>query len=443
MRRTLFVPLLLAACTSVTDAPRPEVLTTELEAPGPLVRRLTVTLLRPARLEVRYGSADDHRLRVTSPRATTHVVHLARLRPGRAHSFQVVDTEVSGTFETDPLPADLADVRLAAEGSLSAALVLLHLFDPDGFMGYAAVDGAGEVVGYWRTVDFPFGMTRRRNGDFVFMDKARGLVQVTPWGEEVRTLAQDVAAREMHHDLTTTPDDRILFIAFDTRRPGGGAPVKGEALWAWDPESGEVVRRWSSWDHLSPQDDRGPRFGEEWLHANSVQVGPRGNVVLSLHYLNQVVSIAPDGGMEWRLGGPGASWELAEEDRFSGQHTAREIETDRILLFDNHLDQGGPSRVLELDVSGPRPRRVWSWTPPNGNFATAVGSARRLPGGGTLVGFGMSTGLAGSTGPVEVYEVDPRGEVAWHLAVDGPTVMFRAEPLGSLAGEETLDGSGR
>ena len=51
----------------------------------------------------------------------------------------------------------------------------------------------------------------------------------------------------------------------------------------------------------------------EWMHANSLSIGPRGNVLVSSHYLNQVLSLSPDWRrIEWRLGGPRAT--IAREE---------------------------------------------------------------------------------------------------------------------------------
>jgi hypothetical protein len=278
------------------------------------------------------------------------------------------------------------------------------------------------------------GATRRANGHSVFMDRGRGLVEVRADGSVVHELPQDLDNREQHHDVIDAPNGALLFLAFDQRQHAD-APLKGEAIWEWRPETGRAVKRWSSWDHLSPDVDRGPRSGEEWLHANSLGLGPRGNVLISLHFLNQVMSISPDfRRVEWRLGGVNATRALSAPDQYSGQHTARELASSRLLVFDNGLERGDSSRALELDLSAPHVRAAWQWRPARRNLSAFVGSARRLVSGNTLVTFGMSAG-GGSTGPIEVYEVSPKGETVWHLEVAEPRHMFRAEPWPSIGSE--------
>jgi hypothetical protein len=401
-----------------------------------LVRTVRAILRVPAPLDIEYWTVDGPRLVVTSGAAFEHRVSLVRLRSNRTYQFLIRSTGTRGTFRTPPLPDDLASVRFAVSGTPSVPLVLVHLYREDGFKGYVIVDHDGEVVWFWRTQDFPFGMARRHNRNFVVMDKGRGIVELTPGGEVVRELRQQDAENEFHHDLVTTPADTVLYLAFDTET-FNGARLKGEAIWEWWPETAMQVRRWRSWEHFDPAVDRGPRFGGEWMHANSLAVGPRGNTVVSVHYFNQILSLSPDWKrVEWRLGGVGATVDVAPSDAFSGQHTAHEVSTGHVLLFDNGRDRGRDSRAVEFSLGGHHATRLWAWSPPRPNFASAVSGARRLDNGHTLVSFGMSAGRSEATGPTEAYEVTPDGDVRWHLLVTGTTTMFRVEPIDAIAREQ-------
>jgi hypothetical protein len=331
------------------------------------------------------------------------------------------------------IPADLAAVTFTTEGEPTAPYALLELRHPQGFRGFVAVNGAGQPVWFFRTAGNPFGATRRANGNLVLLDSQRGLVEVTGAGEVVNELAQQPRpGRFIHHDVTVTSSNTILFIAEDAR-PWPDTLVTGDAIWEWAPETGTVVRRWSSWDHLVPELDRGPRSRtDDWFHANSVFQGPRGNVLVSSPFLNQVVSIAPDyRSLEYRLGGVRAT--IPVDDPFDGQHTAAELSSGRVLVFDNGFARPGPrySRAAEYSVTGGTARKVGEWRPPRDNFAPVVGAARRLPGGSTMVAFGvLEDANLGATGPIEVYELRASGAVAWHLTVGGQVAsMYRATPL--------------
>lgn len=334
---------------------------------------------------------------------------------------------------TRDLPADLADIKFTATGMLSSSFALVHLFAEKGFKGYALVDSSGAVRWHFRTRDYPFGADRRRNGNFVFMDKGRGLVEVDRTGRVLHELAQRDVENELHHAIVVTPRDTVLYLAFDTQ-DFGGKRLKGEAIWEWNPDTGEDVRRWRSWDFMDPALDRSARTAGEWLHGNSLHVGPDGNVLLSFHYINQVISIAPDWkSVQWRLGGVRPTITVAADQQTSAQHTAAELSPNRILMFDNRTDLQPPySRAVEYVIDGSTARQVWQWKAPNNNYASAVSSARRLGNGNTLIAFGMEKGRNGSSGPTEAYEVTPDGQVRWHLVVSGVMTTFRVEPISSF-----------
>ncbi len=363
----------------------------------------------------------------------------ARVRAALA-AWPVLAVAACGDSPTEPRlrppiepPPDLAAVTFTAQGRPTAPYVLLEISHGDGFRGFVAVNAGGQPVWFFRTEGGPVGFTRRQNGNFVFLDNARGLLEVTVEGEVVRELPQAARpGRFIHHDVVATPHNTILFIAEDVQ-PWHDAPLTGEAIWEWTPETGAVVKRWSSFDHLDPDVDRGPRSRpEDWLHANALHIGPRGNVLVSFHFLDQVVSIAPGfGGLEWRLGGVNAT--LPVDDPFSGQHTPAEVGPGRVLLFDNGYAREAErySRAIEFELDGGSARKVWEWRPARDNWARIISSARRLPNGNTLVAFGTAENAAlGTTGPIEVYEVTRAGDVVWHLELGGQVgAMYRATPL--------------
>jgi len=432
----------MGACTATTESAAPAVVSASLATPGPFARSLDLELSRPADVAVEYWTTDGPRLRVDSPVSSRHVVPLTRLRAGRTYTYAVAGTSTTGTFTTDPLPADLRAVIGAATGTRTAPLLLLHLYDPAGFMGYVMLDESNEIVWYYRAADFPYGMTRRANGDFVVMDKQRGLVEISPSGSVVQTLAQD-PSHEMHHDVVATPANTLLFIAFDDRTVNG-AVVRGDAIWEWNPEAGTSTRRWTAWDHFSAANAPALPVAGEWLHANALAIGPRGNVLMSVHHWNQVLSITPDWQrIEWRLGGTGATTAVTGADVFSGQHSARELAGNHVLLFDNGIDRGRDSRAVEYALDGAGAHATWEFHPQPLNYAAIIGSARRLADGNTVVAFGTSAGIVGSSGPAEIYEVSPAGAPMWHLLVN-TQLMFRAEPFDALGAEEVVAGtSGR
>lgn len=435
--------------------PQPEIVSAELlEVESPLVRRLELTVSDEAGLRVDWGT-EGQSLAVEVEPGTDHLVTLARLRAARSYEVRAValadepDAPPVDTatleFDTAPLPEDLAGLEFTAEGSTALPLTRLEIVrNPDGFAGVVIIDEEGEVVWYRR--EGVAGSTWRDNGNLV-INTGTAIREIAVTGEVVRELPEAGGYHTMHHDVITTPDNTLLFIAQEHREVGDTTVVM-EGIWEWDPESGTgPVQRWSAWDHYSYPDDRG-RYSREddWLHANSIHLGPDGNILMSLAYLDQVISITPDfQEVEWRMGGPGATIEPTTDAEFFFQHTAAELPATsarRVLLFDNGRGGRTFSRALELEIDpeAGTATRVWEFVAPNQNYSSIVSSARRLENGNTFVTFGAVEGLVGSRGPVEVYEVRPDGSIVWHMAVSGegigdPFVLYRATPTGSLAGE--------
>jgi hypothetical protein len=195
---------------------------------------------------------------------------------------------------------------------------------------------------------------------------------------------------------------------------------------------------------MSPLTDRGPAsIPPDWLHCNSLAIGPRGNVVVSFLYLGQVISLAPDfSRVEWRLGGANSTFAVDSDAQTYGQHTAAEISPNHILVFDNltydSLSSTRYSRGLEivLDSVTQTAHEAWEFRPQPDNWAPYVGSNRLLPNGDFLVSFGLASSSAGgSTGPVAAYEVTQAGAVVWRLEIDGPPVNYRTTPLTAVSDE--------
>ncbi len=448
-----------SACSESTgtgDAP-PRVTAVVVDSEsGPIFRSLILTLERPATVQVDYWTAASPRLRVERAlTSTTDTVFLPRLRSRSVYDFEISVVEpgggrrgepYQGAFSTESLPSDLSALRFVAHGTPSMPLVMLEVRTPlnpnPPFQGYVVVDADGEVVWYWRTI--PEGFTRRSNGNFVVLVSTQstpgGLVELTPDLRTVAELPLD-SGRVIHHDVVVTPQNTLLFLEQETRVVNDTAWT-GEAIWEWDPQRNVRLKKWSAFDFLSPTTDRGMRsLPTDWLHANSLALGPRGNVVVSLPSLNQIISIAPDfRSLEWRLGGPGSTWLVDSAAKFSFEHSAAEIAPGRVLLFDNGRDRlpgDLHSRALEiaLDRATGQATRVWEFRPQPDIWAPIVGSARRLANGNTVVGFGVSAGFLGATGPVVAYEVTPAGRVVWDLFVEGVAINYRATPLFAIGAE--------
>jgi len=432
----------------VGAAPEPGVVVED--SAGSIFRTLLVGLEAPAAIQVDYWSAETPRLRVTSPaRTSQHRVFLPRLRPSVWYDYEVralggADPSVlySGQFQTDSLPTNVTAIKFFAEGTPTSSLTLIEARTP---FAQVIVDQDGEVVWYRTGAESKktTGFARLANGDFVFNDWEELSVE-TPDHRVVARLPRIAGMGQMHHDVVTTAQNTVLFLA---QEPGlvNDTTWTGEAVWEWDPESDVLVKRWSSFDFLSPDVDRGPRTRiTDWLHANSLAIGPRGNVLVSMMWTQEVVSIAPDyQSLEWRLGGPGSSFVVEGGAMDGGQHTADELRPGRVLMFDNGQDRPDStfySRALEirLDERAGTAEAIWELRFQPDMYAGAQGSARRLSNGNTVVAFALAEGVFDATGPIIVYEVTPSSQVVWSLRVEGVRMIYRATPMSHVGGEEVV-----
>jgi hypothetical protein len=448
----LFIVLTLAGCGGSDDA-LPSVVTATVNDRGPIFRSMSVELAGPAGVHVEYWSSSGPRLRVASSAApvTSHEVALPRLRERTTYDYRIrvfrgtgqSDWVKSGSFTTGDLPQDIRAMTFTPTGTAGDPLVFLSVRST--FTGGVIVDAEGHVVWYGRTNVAPQGAARRANGNWVVLTNSEGLTEFSSLGEVAAFLPQAnlPAGYAIHHAVTPTPSNTLLFTTLDPRT-FNGTTLQGEAIWEWNVQSGSVTKRWSAFDFFDPAVDVGPRsVARDWFHANHLAVGAHGNFIMSFHFLDQVISIAPDfGTIEWRLGGVGSTYPVSPSQATSGQHSAREVSPNRILVFDNGFARADGlkySRALELalDPTTTTVSTAWEYRPNPDIWATIISSARRMGNGNNMLTFGTSAGIVGATGPIAVHEVSPAGSLVWSLWIELPPggSVFQGDPMQSIGGE--------
>lgn len=434
------------------------------EAGGPIFRSVEIHFDDSAGARVEYWSEEAPRLRLENAEAAAeHELFLGRLRAEHTYQYEIravdpggqLGAAVTGSFSTGPLPDDLREIELSTIGVPTYPLTMMEAVAPTRPSHPFIVDRQGHIVWYHAPETSSSGFTRLNESDFAFLT-AEGLSVVTPGHEVVAQLSRaDAAARtgiepfRMHHDVIRSPDNTLLVLVHDTTVVSDTVWT-GEAIWEWDPVSDRLEKRWASKDFFDPRVDRGDRtIPEDWLHANSLAVGPRGNILVSSFWLHEVFSIAPDfGTIEWRLGGPASSFDVEDDAMEAGQHTAAEVAPNRVLMFDNGRERsrGLYSRALEMEIDqdGGAATVAWEFRPRPDIYAPIVSSARRLENGNTVVGFGLAADFRqGSSGPVSVFEVTPDSRVLWRLeVVSGVDLMYRATPLFTISGERIVGEEG-
>lgn len=433
-----------------TNGVRPPTITVEPDSSG-IVPTLTVTTSAPATIVTDYWADGGDRLRQTTADSAASTIPLLRTHAATTYHYEVhavaedgaSSDVVTGQVGTLPLPVALAALQFDVTGTATQPLVMLEVSSP--FKGFVVVDASGAVVWYWRTVGSAQGFTRLPSGDFLLNDTGTGLVEVTPAADVVRAMSFSGEVYAPHHDVVATSHNSVLFIGHDIRSVNGVTYI-GDGIWEWSFDTNAIVQRFSVFDWYDPALDWGNRSStSDWVHANALAIGPHGNVLLSLNWLDQVVSIAPDfASIEWRLGGRNSTFAQDTDAVFLGQHNAQLLAEDRVLMFDNGRDRetGEPySRGLEvrLDTVTHAAHMAWAFRPSPTIYAPIIGAVHRLANGNTTVAFGTSsTTFPGATGPIRMYEVTPSGQVVWTLTVTGVSSMYRGTPLSSLGGEAVV-----
>ena len=481
-----------AAGQSANGPPRVVATAAAIHPRNNLIAEIDVQLDSPGRVYVEYRSpagalrpAAAMRSAITPAAARTHRVPLARLHPQTSYRYTVApvakdaaaeDSDAAagsdagaaarGAFRTRALPPALARLRIDAAGEPTAELVLIDLQDnPDSY--FLFLDRSGRIVWYHRNrpvvADPPTplrAVRRKPNHNLVYWEGGPTgrfvnccLREIDPTGRDVTRLVNNDIDKYAHHDLVVMPGRRVLYIAHeivtidDTERGGDARTrVLVDSLRLWDQKTHATQELWDARDHLSLA-VRGLWSGDpkNWLNANSLALGVRGNVILSLANRNQIVSIAPDyRSIEWRLGGPESSYEFPDPaDRFYFQHTVTELPNGNILLFDNgrgrpEAEGGEYSRALELALNTYELTavKVWEYRHRPDLYAPSRSSAYRLPSGNTLINFETND----QDPPRVIVEADADGAAVWQAALRSPTIRnsYRAYPADSIMGERPV-----
>jgi arylsulfate sulfotransferase len=395
--------------------------------------------------------------------------YLAGLQPQMAYSVKhIVDTgstRVGGPIlavTTPPAPLALATQTVlqppptgSPDGILLQATIMTNSL---------ATDLNGNLVWYYPgNVTF---ITRPEAGGYFFAivenqggDQSQQIVRefdltgMTVLETNAARVNEQLAAMGMrpisafHHEARRLPDGRILVLGSVEQiltgvQGPGPVDVLGDMIIVMDSNL-QVVWAWDAFDHLdvtrratlNDQCAHGscPSLfldvtANDWLHGNSVQQTPDGNLLYSARSQDWVIKIDyqqgfGSGNVIWRLGKDG-DFQINSTDPspwFSHQHDPQFLADNTTLtLFDNgnvrnFLDPSANSRgqVLQLDEQNRVANLIVDVD--MGQFSFALGAAQKLPNGDYHfdVGFLLD-------GTSIALEVDPFGNTVYSLHAGAP-----------------------
>ena len=265
-----------------------------------------------------------------------------------------------------------------------------------------------------------------------------------------------------HHEARLLPDGKLLVLAATEQlmkdvQGEGEVDVLGDMILVLDSEL-QVEWAWDAFDHLDPR--RKATLGEtcqplgggcppfhlaqvanDWLHGNSLQLTPDGNILYSVRHQDWLVKINYDhgrgsGAIAWRLGKDG-DFQVVSSDQapwFSHQHDGGFAGGDGALtVFDNgniraDADPSSHSRGQMWKVDEAARQATLVLNADLGVYSFALGSAHKLPNGGFHFNLGWVPG-GGAPGARSV-EVDQSGKTLF--ATDAAASMYRTFRLKDL-----------
>lgn len=266
-------------------------------------------------------------------------------------------------------------------------------------------------------------------------------------------VSEQLAARGMrgitgfHHEARLLPSGKFLVLASTEQfmkdvQGEGEVDVLGDMILVLDSQL-QVTWAWDAFDHLdarrkatlgetcTPRGGGCPPFylapvANDWLHGNSVQLTPDGDLLYSARHQDWLIKIAYEhgngsGAIRWRLGKDGDFQALSGDDSpwFSHQHDGGFADAEGTLtVFDNgniradanssihsrgqmwRVDEAARKATLELNAD-------------LGVYSFALGSAHKLPEGG----YHFNAGWVPSTVPASArsVEVDASGQTLYSI----------------------------
>jgi hypothetical protein len=209
-----------------------------------------------------------------------------------------------------------------------------------------------------------------------------------------------VRARNGHHadvhEFELTDRGSALLIVYDpVRRPEGN--VVQAVVQEVDLATGLVLFEWHSIGNIALSESfrrrESPRSRWDYVHLNSVALDAHGDFILSARATNAVYKISrATGRIVWRLGGKRSDFRLGPGARFALQHDARLQPDGSITVYDNSASPAVRKRsraiTLVLDEQRKTATLRRALTHPEGLLSATQGSAQRLAGGNTFVGWG-------------------------------------------------------
>lgn len=308
-----------------------------------------------------------------------------------------------GSRVADSLPINFPELVIQKNDSPFDGKLFMSLFGATDYPANLIIENNGNPIYYNELPAAGIDFKRQPNGTITYFDNQKdkfyalnNLYEIVDSFECGNGFETDL------HELLVLPNEHAYLLGIDPRIidmsqivPGGqpNAEVIGFLIQELDKDK-NVIFQWKSLDYI-PVTDASESIDLtlqviDYIHSNAIDVDYDGNLLLSSRHLDEITKISRQTGeIIWRLGGKGNEFTFIGEGLpFYHQHDVRRIPNGNILFFDNGNFHNPPfSRAVEyqLDEENHVATLAWQFRNTPDLFAQAMGSARRLANGNTII----------------------------------------------------------
>jgi hypothetical protein len=357
------------------------------------------------------------------------------------------------------LPADFPDWTAQRTGDTQAEwYVMASPFTAPAFQSYPVIFDNNGVPVWWsdKTNTYFPTVLKHTNGDtniaWTFQSGA-GAEEHALNGSLVQTINTTPPGSDPH-DLLLLPNGNYVMVAnvnvpatdlsaCDGSPPGTHVGTLLDHVIQEITPQGAVVWSWDTMTHI-PLSEANPdrKFDSicvqgDAYHWNAIEATPTG-YILSFRHLDAIYAINRTTTLvEWKLGGSHRTESLTVQQDpvfdgggdFGGQHDARLLGDGTVTLHDNGTGFNRPPRAVryQIDTTNKTATLVESHEDPLVPSSSCCGSARKLPGGDWVMGWGDGSAIPAPQGRV-VTEMTSSGDRVLLIQFASGNV-YRAEPV--------------
>ena len=380
---------------------------------------------------------------------------------GQAFTIDVTDGGGTTTHHVRCLPTNFPNWAVEKNGPTQADFYATVLDQGFGTPAYSVVFDSNGVPVWWLPPHPTFLLQPFSNGNLAIMPLNGGMEEYSLDGTKVKSL-NTVGGGADFHDVVLLPNGNYVMATVQpipcVLTSWGLDPTpkscldhvfqeltpQGVPVWTWDTNAHIPVSETAPEWIVEQLNDVKNGVYDPW-HYNAIEPTSDG-YIFNFRHLDAAYRISTptdltglSGPIQWKLGGTTRPESLTiqgdPDGGPSGQHDTRLLPDGTVTMFDNGTLGLGPSRQPRdvryiIDTQAKTATLAGALTDPDVTSSGCCGSARLLPGGDIVTGWG---------GTPQISEHAPDGTRVFHI---GGTFVYRATPIlpGEFTAQQFRDG---